>query len=192
VPEYHQFWPTRTKYVHFLSHKPIKWAFEDFKRFGPVGISKYWLLFYCVCLLLLVFTGLACWKVWGTLSWAISVDSKGSSKHHTGYWMSLPIACGRPDVREDQKRNAYKILVGIRGMVSLGVWGRLKQSSPATRHGGAWGERRYCSYSFLTSALDGGEWSTSRPDRAMPRGKDPRYPLYRRLDGPQSWSGHRG
>jgi hypothetical protein len=51
-----------------------------------------------------------------------------------------------------------------------------KQSSPATRHGGAWGERRYSSYSFLTSALDGGEWSASRPDRALPRGKDPWYP----------------
>jgi hypothetical protein len=38
-----------------------------------------------------------------------------------------------------------------------------KQSSPATRHGGTWGERRYSSYSFLTSALDGGEWSASRP-----------------------------
>jgi hypothetical protein len=37
----------------------------------------------------------------------------------------------------------------------------------------------YSSYSF-TSALDGGEWSESR------------YPLYRRLGGPQSRSGHRG
>jgi hypothetical protein len=38
----------------------------------------------------------------------------------------------------------------------------------------------------------GGEWSASRPGRALPRGKDPRYPLYRRLGGPQSRSGHRG
>jgi hypothetical protein len=30
------------------------------------------------------------------------------------------------------------------------------------------GERRYSSYSFLTSALDGGEWSASRPGRALP------------------------
>jgi hypothetical protein len=30
-----------------------------------------------------------------------------------------------------------------------------KQSSPATRHGGAWRKRRYSSYSLLTSALDG-------------------------------------
>jgi hypothetical protein len=67
-----------------------------------------------------------------------------------------------------------------------------KQSCPATRHGDAWEERMYSSYSFLTSTLDGGEWSASRPGRALPRGKDPRYPLDRRLGGPQSRSGHRG
>jgi hypothetical protein len=38
---------------------------------------------------------------------------------------------------------------------------KLKLST--TRHEGAWGERRYSSYSFLTSALDGGEWSASAP-----------------------------
>jgi hypothetical protein len=54
------------------------------------------------------------------------------------------------------------------------------------------GERRYSSYSFSTSALDRGEWSASRPGRALPRGKDPQYPLDRRLGGPQSRSGHRG
>jgi hypothetical protein len=51
------------------------------------------------------------------------------------------------------------------------------------------GERRYSAYSFLTWALDVGEWSTSRPGRILPRGKDPLYPLYRRLGGPQSRSG---
>jgi hypothetical protein len=36
------------------------------------------------------------------------------------------------------------------------------------------GERRYSSYSYLTSALDGGEWSASRPGRTLPPGgKDP-------------------
>jgi hypothetical protein len=50
---------------------------------------------------------------------------------------------------------------------------KTKKSSPATRHGGAWRERRCSSYSFLTSALDGSEWSASRPGRALPRGKDP-------------------
>jgi hypothetical protein len=38
---------------------------------------------------------------------------------------------------------------------------------------GAWGERWYSSYSFTTSALDGGEWSVSRPCRALPPGKGP-------------------
>jgi hypothetical protein len=41
-----------------------------------------------------------------------------------------------------------------------------KVSCPATRHWGGWGGRRYSSYSFFTSALDGGEWSASRPGRA--------------------------
>jgi hypothetical protein len=52
-----------------------------------------------------------------------------------------------------------------------------KQSSPATRHGGAWGEKRYSSYSHLTSALHGGEWSASRPGRALPLGKKPPVPI---------------
>jgi hypothetical protein len=46
------------------------------------------------------------------------------------------------------------------------------------------GERKYSPYSFLTSALDGDEWSASRPVRALPPGKGPRYPLYSRLGGP--------
>jgi hypothetical protein len=36
------------------------------------------------------------------------------------------------------------------------------------RRAGAKGERQYSSYSFLTSALDWGEWSESRPSRALP------------------------
>ena len=39
-----------------------------------------------------------------------------------------------------------------------------------------------------TSALDGGEWSAARPSRTLPPGKT-RYPLYRRLGGPQGRSG---
>jgi hypothetical protein len=31
-------------------------------------------------------------------------------------------------------------------------------------------------HSFMSSALDGDEFSASRPGRAFPRGKDPRYP----------------
>jgi hypothetical protein len=46
---------------------------------------------------------------------------------------------------------------------------RVPQVSSPTSH--LWrrrGERRYSSYSFTTSALDGGEWSVSRPCRALP------------------------
>jgi hypothetical protein len=35
----------------------------------------------------------------------------------------------------------------------------------------------YSSYSFLTSALDGGEWSASRPGRALAQGKGLRVPI---------------
>jgi hypothetical protein len=40
------------------------------------------------------------------------------------------------------------------------------------------GERRYSSYSFLTSALEGGEWSASRPGRSLPPGKEPSVPRF--------------
>jgi hypothetical protein len=41
---------------------------------------------------------------------------------------------------------------------------------------------------LLTSALDGDGWSTTRSGR-FTRGKETRYPLYRRLGGPQGRSG---
>jgi hypothetical protein len=44
-------------------------------------------------------------------------------------------------------------------------------------HRGALGERRYSSYSFLTSALEGCEWSASRPGHALPPGKEPPVPI---------------
>jgi len=40
----------------------------------------------------------------------------------------------------------------------------------------------------MTAALEGGEWSAARPGRILPPGKT-RYPFYRRLSGPQDWSG---
>jgi hypothetical protein len=48
--------------------------------------------------------------------------------------------------------------------------GKLSRYTP-WRHMG--GERRYSSCSYLTSALDGGEWSALRPDRSLPPGKGP-------------------
>jgi len=40
----------------------------------------------------------------------------------------------------------------------------------------------------MTAALEGGEWSAAGPGRNLPPGKN-RYPLYRRLGGPQGRSG---
>jgi len=44
-------------------------------------------------------------------------------------------------------------------------------------------------HAFLTSALDGGERSASRPGRFTPRERAPLYPLDRKLGGLQSSSG---
>jgi hypothetical protein len=50
---------------------------------------------------------------------------------------------------------------------------RNKQSSPATCHRGAWGERRYSSYSFTTSALDGVNGQHHAPTALYPRERTP-------------------
>jgi hypothetical protein len=56
---------------------------------------------------------------------------------------------------------------------------RVKEKGKQSRNTPWWRleKRRYSSYSFLTSALDGDEWSASRPDRALPRGKGPPVPI---------------
>jgi hypothetical protein len=54
-------------------------------------------------------------------------------------------------------------------------------------HEGVLGELRYSSTYSLTSAL-----SASHPGRITPQGKSSRYPLDRRLGGPQSRSGRGG
>jgi hypothetical protein len=95
----------------------------------------------------------------------------------------------------------YVVPTGAKGMctaqlmsVDMGVGRAAKKSksSPATRHEGKCGERRYSSYSYLTSALDGVSGQRHAPAALYPRGKDPLYPLDRRLGGPQSRSGRRG
>jgi hypothetical protein len=49
-------------------------------------------------------------------------------------------------------------------------WSLCFDRSP--RHEGLFGEWRYSSTLSLTSALDGGEWSASRPASFTPRGRD--------------------
>jgi len=53
---------------------------------------------------------------------------------------------------------------------------------------GPQGEWRYSCTLSLTSMLDGGGWSMSPPGH-FTSGKDTRYPLYRRLSGPQGQFG---
>jgi hypothetical protein len=53
-------------------------------------------------------------------------------------------------------------------------------------------ERGYRSYSFLTSALDGGEWSASRLGHVLPPEKGPPVPIVQKAGWAQSRSGHRG
>jgi hypothetical protein len=72
----------------------------------------------------------------------------------------------------------------------LEMEGIAKQSSPATRHIVANGER-CSSYSFLTSALNGVSGHCHPPAELNLR-KEPRYSLDMSLGGHQSWSGHRG
>ena len=65
---------------------------------------------------------------------------------------------------------------------------RLCRFHPFIDHQGPQREQRYNSTLFLTSELEGGEGSASRAGRTLPPVKT-RYPLYRRLDGPQDRSG---
>jgi hypothetical protein len=50
----------------------------------------------------------------------------------------------------------------------------------------AQGERRYSSYSFMTSALDGVNGQRHASATFYPRRKDLRYPLDRKLGGPRA------
>jgi hypothetical protein len=67
--------------------------------------------------------------------------------------------------------------------------GREDEQSPATPLIIIGGMEVYL-HVFLTSALDGSEWSASRPDPFTPGVRAPgRYPLHRMLGGPYSRPG---
>jgi hypothetical protein len=59
---------------------------------------------------------------------------------------------------------------------------------PITCHKGTEGKQRYSSTLSLTLALDEGWWLMPHPGHFTP-GKESHYPLYKRLGGPQNWSG---
>jgi hypothetical protein len=48
-------------------------------------------------------------------------------------------------------------------------------------HAGAKGERKYSSYSFLTSAIHGSKWSECHPGYKLPQVKGPWYRLDRKV-----------
>jgi hypothetical protein len=54
------------------------------------------------------------------------------------------------------------------------------------RHAGAKQDRRYISYSFLTTELDGVSGRRHALAALHPREKDSKYPLDRRLSGPRT------
>jgi len=56
----------------------------------------------------------------------------------------------------------------------------------ASRHKGVLGERRYSSTHYLTSALDGGEWSSSHPGLFTPRARAPGTHWTRGWVGPRA------
>ena len=64
----------------------------------------------------------------------------------------------------------------------------LSKVHPRTGHEGPEEEQRYSSTLPSTSVLYGGGWSVARLSRALPP-EETWYPFYRRLVGPQGWSG---
>ena len=86
-------------------------------------------------------------------------------------------------------RKPVEIRTSISQLAVRSVKGKGKSKvHPRTGHEGPEGEYRYSSTLSLTLALNQGGWSTPRPGRFTP-GIETRYPLYRRLGGPQGRSG---
>jgi hypothetical protein len=72
----------------------------------------------------------------------------------------------------------------------LGI-SRLIQKLSRYCHAGGNGKSSYNSYSVLTSTLDEVSGQRHAPAAIYPWKRTPRYPLYRRLGGPQSRAGQR-
>jgi hypothetical protein len=62
-------------------------------------------------------------------------------------------------------------------ILHVGIYIYIRCSSPTTHLWRLRGQRRCSSYSFTTSALDGGEWSASRLCSALPPRKEPPVPI---------------
>jgi hypothetical protein len=82
-------------------------------------------------------------------------------------WVPVILSLGlKRQEREDENLpTSCKIKVKIKFSLWFFNW--------IPRHEGVLGEWRYSSMHFFTSALDGGEWSASRPSRFTPRERAP-------------------
>jgi hypothetical protein len=65
-------------------------------------------------------------------------------------------------------------------------FGVTEQSSPATRHGGPWGEKRYSSYSLLTSVLVGVSGQCHAPAALCHEERTPGNHWTRGWEGPRA------
>jgi hypothetical protein len=77
--------------------------------------------------------------------------------------------------RQHYLAGQYSIVTFLCFTVSCLCKGKLKLSHYTPRR--CLGERRYSSYSFSTSALDGGEWSASHRSRSSAPAKGPLVPI---------------
>jgi hypothetical protein len=125
------------------------------------------------------------WVEWFALLFRIQDVPRSNLSLETGYpdlkfsWASS-IAPGKCQEIRPRPLSSISFLIPhqptIRRHIILRYWQtsqnklklKLSHYSPWRRLG----ERRYSSYSFFTSALDGGEWSASRPGRALAPGKE--------------------
>jgi hypothetical protein len=91
------------------------------------------------------------------------------------------------DVWQQQRVCKVHMSCPFRKQEIIGLWS-CPRYTPWWRLGE---EEVYSCYSFLTSTLDGVSGQHHALAALYPPGKSPRYPLYRRLGGPQSRSGRR-
>jgi hypothetical protein len=84
------------------------------------------------------------------------------------------------------KMLGLKIILGHARIYIISIVKKVKFSRYKPRWLRGWVEVYL--YPFLTAALEGSEWSAARPNRTLPPGNT-RYPLYRRMGGPQGQSG---
>jgi hypothetical protein len=89
---------------------------------------------------------------------------------HSSIWYLKPTQ----DIVKFNVPSYQSNVIHIQGTHTSSVFSKLIQYIKVEAH---FGDRRYSSYSFLTSALEGGEWSASRPGRALPPEKEPPVPV---------------